>query len=55
MVTGGGHSRLEEAMSILGVPVMTKSSFIQTERDIGEWWRQALQESMAREEAGRGE
>ena len=47
MVTGGGHSQLEETMSILGVPVMTKSSFVQSERDIGEWWRLELQESMA--------
>ena len=47
MATGGGHSQLEETMSVLGVPVMTKSSFIQTERDIGEWWREELQESMA--------
>ena len=26
---------------------MTKNSFIQTERGIGEWWRQELHESMA--------
>ena len=47
MATGGGHSQLEETMSTLGVPVMTKNSFIQTERGIGEWWRQELHESMA--------
>lgn len=28
MATGGGHSHLEETMGVLGVPVMTKSSFI---------------------------
>ena len=35
MATGGGHSQLEETMSVLGVPVMSKMSFIQTERGIG--------------------
>ena len=40
-------------MSVVGVPVMTKTSFIDTERDIGELWKQQLQESMA--EAGREE
>ena len=52
MCTGGGHSKLEET-SIVGVPVMTKKSFIDTERDIGEMWKQALQQSML--EAGRRE
>ena len=47
MATGGGHAQLEETMSTLGVPVMTKRNFIQTEHSIGEWWRQQLQESMA--------
>lgn len=51
MCTGGGHSQLEEQMSVLGVPTMTKSSFISTERSIGEEWKQSLSESMA--EAGR--
>ncbi len=40
-------------MGVLGVPVMTKSAFIQTERDIGEWWKEKLSESML--EAGREE
>ena len=53
MATGGGHSQLEETMSIVGVPVMTGVSFIQTERDIGELWKRKLQESMA--EAGQKE
>ena len=53
MSTGGGHSRLEETLSVLGVPVMTKSRFISTERGIGEQWRKILEESMA--EAGRQE
>ena len=46
MVTGGGHSTLAETLSILGVPVMTKKSFVSTERQIGEWWAKELDESM---------
>lgn len=53
MVTGSGHSHLEEGMSILGVPVMSKAAFIHTERVIGEWWKDKLMESML--EAGREE
>ncbi len=53
MVTGSGHSHLEEAMGVLGVPVMTKSAFIKTERDIREWWKEKLSQSML--EAGREE
>ena len=53
MATGGGHSQLEETMSVVGVPVMTSSSFVRTERDIGELWKHELQESMC--EAGREE
>ena len=53
MVVGGGHSHLEEAMSVLGVPVMTKKSFINTERDIGCWWKEMLEKSMI--EAGEEE
>ena len=53
MATGGGHSQLQETMSILGVPVMAKSAFIHSERGIGEWWRKELEASMA--EAGREE
>ncbi len=44
--TGGEHSVLQESMSTLGVPVMTKSSFIHTEHDIGECWRAQLRKSM---------
>ena len=53
MTTGGGHTQLQETMSIAGVPVMSKTSFIQTERDIGEWWKVQLRESMI--EAGKEE
>ena len=40
-------------MSLVGVPVMTKASFIATERDFGEHWKFELQQSMA--EAGQEE
>ena len=50
MVTGGGHSHLEEMMSVMGVPVMTKASFVNTERDVGDYWKTELAKSMA--EAG---
>ena len=53
MSTGGGHTQLQETMSALGVPVMTKKSFIRTEKDIGEWWRMRLNKSMI--EAGKEE
>ena len=45
--TGGGHNTLEESMSVIGIPVMTKNTFIQIERAIGELWRQQLVELMA--------
>ena len=32
MVTGGGHHKFEETMSIVGVPVMTKANFVSRER-----------------------
>ena len=53
MATGTGHRQLEETMSVMGVPVMTKATFISTERDIGECWKQILLSSMA--EAGQEE
>ena len=53
MSTGGGHSKLEETLSVIGVPVMTKKRFNDTERDIGETWRCALKQSMM--EAGQRE
>ncbi len=34
-------------MSVMGVPVMTKSSFVNTEKAIGEVWKQELLKSMA--------
>ena len=47
MATGGGHAQLKETMNTLGVPVMTKSSFVQSEHSIRECWRQQLQKSVA--------
>ena len=32
----GGHSRIDETLSVMGVPVMTQSSFMNIERGIGE-------------------
>ena len=46
MTVGVGFNSLQESMSIMGVPVMTKRSFIETERVIGKWWWIALEESM---------
>lgn len=53
MSTGGGHSKLQETIGVLGVPVMSARHFINTERNIGEWWRKQLEEVMA--EAGKEE
>ena len=46
MSTGGGHTRLEEIMAVLGVPVLTKKSFTATESAIDKVWQQSLDESM---------
>ena len=46
MATGGGHKKLRETMAFLGVPTMSLTTFIATERDIGDWWRQQLEKSM---------
>ena len=46
MTTGGGHARLAEIMAVLGVPVMTKKTFIATEQAIDDIWWQSLNESM---------
>lgn len=53
MASGSGHTHLRDTMSVLGVPVMSKQSFTKTERSIGEWWQQHLEESML--EAGKEE
>lgn len=46
MATGGGHKPFAEMMAVLGVPTMTKKSFITTEKKIGDWWRDLFAESM---------
>ena len=46
MSTGGGHTPLEESMAALGIPTMTKRSFIAAEKRIGTWWETLLKESM---------
>lgn len=38
MSTGRGHNQLEEKI-VVGLPVMKKTSFVDTE---GEWWKQIL-------------
>ena len=53
MSTGNGHNNLQDAMSVLGVPVMSKTTFIQTERDIGELWELEMEKAML--EAGKEE
>ena len=53
MVTGGGHSQLQERLGAIGVPLMTKKSFIHTEWIIGEWWKVKLRDSTI--EAGKEE
>ena len=46
MATGGSFNHLEESMGILGVPVMSKQSFIKTEQTIGKWWWDLFNDSM---------
>lgn len=45
MTTGGGHKPLAEKMVILGVPIMTKRSFMTTEKKIGELRRDLFEQS----------
>ena len=51
MSTGGGNASLYETMSVLGMPVMTKKSFVATKKALGRSWRESLEESM-KEAAG---
>ena len=46
MSTGGGHALLQESMAALGIPTMTKPSFVAAEKRIGEWWSTLLEDSM---------
>ena len=40
-------------MGTLGIPVTSKNSFTRTERDVGRWWKDQLEQSML--EAGKEE
>ena len=53
MATGGGHAPLTESMAILGIPSLTKKSFMSIEKRIGQWWWALLEDSM--KEAGAAE
>ena len=44
---------LQDSMSMLQVPAMSKTAFIQTERDIGEVWEREMKKAML--EAGKEE
>ena len=46
MATGGGHAPLTESMAILGIPSLTKKTFMAIEKRIGDWWRTLFNESM---------
>ena len=46
MSTGGGNACLTETMSVLGVPALSKKSFIASEKAIGRSWKSALDDSM---------
>ena len=46
MSTSNGHNNLQDAMSVLGVPIMSKMTFIQTERDIGEMWEREMDKAV---------
>ena len=46
MTVGGGFNSLEESLSVLNIPVMTKRSFVHAEHMIGKWWWTILEESM---------
>ena len=48
MATGGGHSSLEELLSTLGVPSLTKRMFTEIERCLGTSFEQLLFELMAK-------
>jgi len=51
MVTGGGHSNLEETMSVLGVPVLAKNTLSRQSVVLGSGGDENLRESIL--EAGR--
>ena len=46
VVTGGGHSSLNESLSVLGVPTMGKKAFMATEKALDRCWWEILEQSM---------
>jgi len=46
VATGGRYAHLKETMSLMGIPVMTKKTFMATESAIDQHWWQSLEESM---------
>jgi len=42
----GVHASLNESMATLGIPSLTKRSFMAIEKCIGDWWRTLLSNSM---------
>ena len=46
MATGEGHAPPTESMAVLGIPSLTKKTFMAIEKRIGDWWRTLLSESM---------
>ena len=52
MATGGGFNHLQESMGVLGIPVMSKQSFITAEQAIGKFWWDLFNKSM--QAAGKG-
>ena len=53
MATGGGFSNLEQSLSIIGIPPLSKPVFIDTEQCLGNLFERYLTELML--EAGREE
>ena len=53
MATGGGFNHLQESMGVLGIPVMSKQSFVTTQQAIGKCWWDLFNESM--QAAGKAE
>ena len=46
MTIGGGYTHLKDTMSVLGIPAISKTSFIRTERDIGDLWEREMEKAM---------
>ena len=46
VATGGGYTPLQEQISVLGVFVMIKRCFLNTEKVLVGWWSECLEKSM---------